>query len=170
MNTLKKMFLGTAIGSILAFGTALAGANGPAAWAYAPSLVGTWQFVMTVRNNAPDCTTAEAIGFGPNPFPALVSFHEGGTMNEFASRSSPAVRSTGFGSWKQTGAFRYKARHTFMEFDVNGLLWRTMVIESNIHLAKTGKTYDGISRLELTDVSGNAVNFCATVDAVRFTP
>ena len=91
-------------------------------------------------------------------------------MNEFASRTSPAIRSTGFGSWKQTGRYRYQARHTFMEFDANGALWRTMVIQSNIRLTKDGNAYDGVNRLELTDVSGNVVNFCATVEGSRFTP
>jgi hypothetical protein len=170
MKTVKRMFLGTLIGSCLVLGSALAGSESPSTWHYAPSLVGTWQFEMTVRNNAPDCTTSEPIAFGPNPFPALISYHEGGTLNEFASRTSPAVRSTGFGSWKQTGSNRYKERHTFMEFDPNGLLWRTMVIESNIRLSKNGNAYDAVMRLELTDISGNVVNFCATAEAVRFKP
>jgi hypothetical protein len=170
MKTVIRMFLGTAIGSVLALGSALAGSNDSSAWHNEPSLVGTWQFVMTVRADAPDCTTAEPIAFGPNPFPALASFHEGGTMSEFASRTPPSVRSTGFGGWKQTGQYRYRERHTFMEFDPNGLFWRTMVIESNIRLAKKGNSYDAVGRLELTDISGNVVNFCATFEATRFKP
>jgi hypothetical protein len=170
MKILMKVGLGTMLGSVLVLGTALADFDNGNGWHDEPTLVGTWQFEMTVRLNAPDCTTSEPIGFGPNPFPALVSFHEGGTMNEFASRTSPAIRSTGFGSWKQTGRYRYQARHTFMEFDANGALWRTMVIQSNIRLTKDGNAYDGVNRLELTDVSGNVVNFCATVEGSRFTP
>jgi len=170
MNTRNKIVLGTAIGALLVLGTVLAGSAGATGAGFPPSLVGTWQFVMTVRNNVPDCETAEPITFGPNPFPALASFHEGGTMNEYASRSAPSVRSTGFGSWKQTGNYRYKERHTFMEFDPNGLLWRTMVIDSNIRLSKSGNSYDAVGHLELTDISGNVVNFCATFDALRFKP
>ena len=170
MTRLKKLFLGTAIGGLLSLGTALAGDNVSTAWFAQPTLVGTWQFDMTVRFNAPDCSTAEIVPFGPNPFPALISYHEGGTLSEFGSRSPSSVRSTGFGSWKRTGKTQYKARDTFMEFDANGLLWRTMVIDSNIRLDRHGNRYTAVNRLEMTDVSGNAVNFCATVEAVRFDP
>jgi len=169
MNNLKKACLGAVLGSVLALGATAATADGWSPWRDS-GLVGTWQFMMTVRFDQPDCTTAPEIPFGPNPFPGLVSFHEGGTMNEFASRASPAIRTTGFGSWEQTGRTRYKSRHTFMEFDANGALWRTMVINSNIHLANGADHYDAIARLELTDISGNVLNFCATIDAARFTP
>ena len=127
MNTRNKIVLGTAIGALLVLGTVLAGSAGATGAGFPPSLVGTWQFVMTLR-------------------------------------------STGFGSWKQTGNYRYKERHTFMEFDPNGLLWRTMVIESNIRLSKSGNSYDAVGHLELTDISGNVVNFCATFEATRFKP
>jgi len=169
MKNLTRLCLGTAIGSFLVLGTALAGNDGSPSW-HQSSLVGTWQFEMTVRFDQPDCTTAPEIPVGPNPFPALVSFHEGGTMNEYASRTAPSIRTTGFGSWEQTGKYNYKARHTFMEFDVNGALWRTMVVESNIRLARNDDAYDAVARLELTDISGNVLNFCATIDAVRFRP
>ena len=168
MKSLRKIFLGAAIGALLSLGTAVAGDVGVNAWHYQPSLVGNWQFVMTVRFDAPDCTTAEPIPFGPNPFPGLITYHDGGTLNEYASRSPVSVRSTGFGAWKQTGKRSYRARYTFMEFDPNGLLWRTMVVESDIKLNKKSDGYTGVNRLVSTDISGNAVNICATVEGVRF--
>jgi hypothetical protein len=167
MKTLRKILAGVVPGAMLAFGSALA-LDGEVP--EKPSLAGTWEYVMTVRLDAADCTTSEPITFGPNPFPALVSFHEGGTMNEYASRTPPTIRTTAFGSWKQVGKYSYKARHTFMEFDANGLLWRNMVIESKIHLGKHGNKYKGEARLQLTDVSGNVLRFCATTEGVRFTP
>jgi hypothetical protein len=166
MKMLKKMVLGTAGGAILVLGSATAVGGSTTE----PSLTGTWEYVMTVRFDAPDCTTSEPIPFGPNPFPALASFHEGGTMNEYASRTPPSIRTTAFGSWKQVAKYRYKARHTFMEFDPNGLLWRNMIIESKIQLGKHGNNYQGVGRLELTDVSGNVLKFCATMEGVRFKP
>jgi len=169
MNTFRKNLFAITVGVLLAGATALADFAGSSGWRMDSTLVGTWQFEMTVRADASDCTTATPIPFGPNPFPALVSFHEGGTLNEYASRSSPSIRSTGFGSWEQSGRHRYDARYTFMEFDANGLLWRTMVIKSNIRLENNGEQYTAVSRLELTDVSGNVLNFCATANGARFT-
>ncbi len=125
----KRILLGT-IGTLLLCGSA---AGGPEVWipqSHEPTIVGAWQYEMTVRVDAPDCPSSPVIPFGPNPFPGLATFHEGGTLNEYGSRTPPSVRSTGFGSWKQTGKYRYKARRTFQEFDSNGLLARTMVIES----------------------------------------
>jgi hypothetical protein len=170
MKSLKRMTLGTAGGVVLILGYAAVAGGSPAAAPDGPSLAGTWQYEMTVRFDAPDCTSSEPIPFGPNPFPALASFHEGGTMSEYASRTPPTIRTTAFGSWKPVGKYRYKARHTFMEFDPNGLLWRTGVIESKIHLGKHGNNYQAVGRLELTDVSGNVLNFCATMEGVRFKP
>ncbi len=165
---IKRMFLVSS--AAIVCGSAVGGQEGWTPQAHGPTLVGAWQFEMTVRADAPDCTTSPPITFGPNPFPGLATFHEGGTLNEYASRTPPSIRTTGFGSWKQTGKFRYKARRTFLEFDPNGLLWRTMVTESRMHLAKNGNRFTDVSRLELTDVSGNVLKLCATVEAVRFTP
>lgn len=168
MKTLRRVLLGTALGAALALGSAQAGSDVSTASWDALSLVGTWQFVMTVRFDSEDCATSDPIPFGPNPFPGLVSFHEGGTLSEYASRSPPGVRTTGFGSWKRTGLYRYKARHTFMEFDANGALARTMVIEQNLNLSKKGSAYTSVGRLELTDVKGTVTNFCTTIEGVRF--
>lgn len=170
MKTTRNRCLGTAAGAALVLASASAALAGSTISADEPSLVGTWQYEMTVRLDSPDCATSEPIDFGPNPFPALASFHAGGTMNDYASRTPPTIRTTSFGSWKQVGTYRYKARHTFMEFDANGLLWRNMVIESKIHLGKYGSQYKAEGRLELTDVSGNVLKFCATMEGVRFEP
>ncbi len=168
-NSLKKI-AGTGLGLVLALGPVWVGAESAGSDTDDSSLVGTWQLEMTVRLDAADCTTADLVPFPPNPFPGLISFHEGGTLSEFASRSPPSVRSPGFGSWKKVGKYRYKLRRTFMEFDANGLLWRTMVIESQIQLGKYGNKYKDVSRLEMTDVSGNVLKFCATSEGVRFKP
>ena len=166
MKTLRKTGLAAALGVLLSLGAAMAGNND---WHYDRSLDGTWQFVMTVRFDAPDCTTAPVIPFGPNPFPGLISYHEGGTLNEFASRSSPSIRSTGFGAWERTGKNKYVARYTFMEFDAEGALWRTMVIRSEIKLDRKGENYTAVNRLELTDHnSGSVMKICGTVEGARF--
>jgi len=63
-------------------------------------------------------------------------------MTEQGSRSSPAKRSTGFGVWERTGG-------------------------RQLTLAKDGETFEGISRFIRTDISGNALNFCATMNGAR---
>lgn len=134
------------------------------------SLVGAWQVETTVRRNAADCANADPLPpLAPNPFPSFSTFHFGGTMNEQGSRSPPARRSPGFGIWKRTGRHDYSYRVMFQSFDVNGLLAATMDIRTQLVLAKDGETFDGISRFVRTDISGNVLNFCATMNGQRIT-
>lgn len=132
------------------------------------SLQGSWLVETTVRVHAEDCTTAAPVpGNAPNPFPAFNSFHQGGTMTEQGSRSSPGRRSTGFGVWERTGHRKYAYRLQFHSFDVNGLLTATMDIRTQLKLARDGETFEGVSRFVRTDISGNALNFCATMTGER---
>lgn len=132
------------------------------------SLQGSWLVETTVRVHAEDCTTAAPVpGNAPNPFPAFNSFHQGGTMTEQGSRSSPGRRSTGFGVWERTGHRKYAYRLQFHSFDVNGLLTATMDIRTQLKLARDGETFEGVSRFVRTDISGNALKICATMTGER---
>lgn len=132
-----------------------------------PELEGAWQVVVTLRVDAPDCTTAEIVGFPPNPFPSFNTFHRGGTMSEFGTRSPPATRSSGHGVWGRTGYRSFEYHSAFHSFDANGLLTATMDITADLKLARKGNTFEGVSRLVRTDISGNALHFCATLEGVR---
>jgi len=134
----------------------------------APVIVGAWQVEFTVRANATDCTTAPPVPFGPNPFPALNTFHLGGTLSETGSRSPPSMRSPGHGVWEQVGRRTFEARYTFQGFDANGFLATNMDIRSKIVVDAGGDTFSGVSRLSFSDISGNTSPFCATVQGVRF--
>ena len=132
-----------------------------------PQLEGAWQVVVTLRVDAPDCKTAEIVGFGPNPFPSFNTFHRGGTMSEFGTRVPPAARTPGHGVWKRTGERSFVYRSEFFIFDGNGLVAASMDIRSKLRLALTGNRFTGISRLVMTDVSGNEQPFCATLSGER---
>ena len=132
-----------------------------------PQLEGAWQVVVTLRVDAPDCKTAEIVGFGPNPFPSFNTFHRGGTMSEFGTRVPPAARTSGHGVWKRTGDSSFKYRSEFFIFDGNGLVAANMDIRSKLRLSLTGNKFTGISRLVMTEVSGNVQPFCATLSGER---
>ena len=132
-----------------------------------PALEGAWQVEVTLRVDAPDCTIAPVVGVGPNPFPSFNTFHRGGTMSEFGTRAPPATRTSGHGVWKRTGFRTFDYRLLFYSFDVNGLLTATMDIRSDLKLAMNGQTFQGVSRFLRTDISGNALHFCATLSGER---
>ncbi|MDH4255411.1 MAG: hypothetical protein OEX13_12920 [Gammaproteobacteria bacterium] len=130
-------------------------------------LEGAWQVEVTVRVAGPDCATAPPVPFGPNPFPSFNTFHAGGTMSEWGSRAPPATRSSGHGTWERLSAHRYGYRFMFHSFDGNGLLTATMDFSTELELTGTGDTFEGVSRFVRTDLSGNALNFCATMAGQR---
>lgn len=132
------------------------------------TIEGAWEVVTTVRMPAEDCTTSPMVG-GPNPFAAFNTFHEGGTMSEWGSRSPPKNRSSGHGVWERIGHDRYGYRLMFHSFDEDGRLTATMDIRTRIKLSRNGDTFTAVSRFVRTDLGGNVLNFCATMEGVRFT-
>ena len=132
------------------------------------SIVGSWEVEVTVRQNAVDCPNSTPVG-GVNPFPALNTFHEGGTISETGSRSPPSRRSPGHGIWQRTGRNSYAARVRFQSFDANGFLSNNMDRTTNITLSPDGMSFSAISRFRFSDLSGNALLSCATMEGVRIT-
>ena len=158
-----------AVVALLLAGGAVADGGRPDWWPpESPALVGTWQVEVTVRFDAPDCAASPPVPFGPNPFPSLNTFHVGGTMTETGSRSPPSRRSPGHGVWERMGRGSYEARYTFQGFDANGFLSSNMDIRSNITVSADGATFEGVSRLSFSDLSGNVMPFCATLSGTRF--
>jgi hypothetical protein len=169
MKTILMSVCGIAVGVALATAGSSADAsqNDPQPRERA-TIVGAWQVEVTVRFDAPDCTTATPVPFGPNPFPSLNTFHFGGTISETGSRSPPSMRSPGHGVWRHVNGKSYEARYTFQGFDANGFLATNMDIRSDITLAQDGETFAGVSRFQFSDASGNVTPFCATLEGVRF--
>ena len=168
MKTITWLAGSAVLGMALLSGSSLADSEQKDFWRHFDTIVGAWQVEVTVRTDAPDCTAAPAVPFGPNPFPSLNTFHEGGTMSETGSRSPPSMRSPGHGVWKQVGRNRYESRFTFQSFDANGLLAANMEIRSEIKVSRDGSQFAGVGRLTRTDLSGNVFPFCTTIDGARF--
>lgn len=164
MNKFAVLAVSTAASLLLLTGSALAhnDMKGPM-----PTIQGAWQVEVTLRADGPDCTIAPVVGVGFNPFPSFNTFHKGGTMSEFGTRSPPATRTSGHGVWERTGHRTFDYRVLFYSFDANGLLTATMDIRSDLKLAMNGNTFEGVSRFLRTDISGNELRFCATLSGVR---
>jgi len=134
------------------------------------SLQGAWLVETTVRLPAEDCSTAPLLPPpAPNPFPTFNTFHEGGTMSEWGSRSSPARRSSGHGVWERIGRHKYAYRLMFHSFDETGALVATMDWHTTIILSKDGNAFNGIGRFVRTNVDETVpvLNFCATMTGAR---
>ena len=165
MNKLAMLACSSAASLSLLAGSALA--DNYDEWPPRPTLEGAWQVEVTLRADGPDCTIAPIVGVGVNPFQSFNTFHKGGTMAEFGTRSPPATRTPGHGVWQRRGHRTYDYRELFYSFDANGLLTATMDIRTDVKLAMDGNTFGGVSRFLRTDVSGNTLRFCATMSGKR---
>ena len=131
------------------------------------TIEGAWEVQAVARWETEDCTSGEIVPFGPNPFRILQTFNKGGTMNDYAARTGPAERSTGFGTWEKSGKRTFTSHTMALGFDTNGLLSTNIDGRSDITLSDDGYSYSGISRIKLEDLSGNAVTICLTLEGAR---
>jgi hypothetical protein len=158
MNKLATLTCCAAIGLSSHTGMALAGDK-------KPTIEGAWEAVVTLRGDAPDCTTGAIVPEGAgaiNPFTAFFTFQQGGTLSEYGNRASPAHRTPGAGVWRAAGkgkpnAGKYAMRYTFLLFDAgNQIQIGRMDVRADVSLATGGNKWTGVSRLVMTDLSGNA--------------
>jgi hypothetical protein len=166
MNKLSVLASSVMAGSLLVAGPASAASADNSS---RPQLEGLWQVVVTLRVDAPDCSTATVIVDPWNPFPSFNTFHRGGTMSEFGTRSPPASRTSGHGIWKRTGNRSFEFRHVFYSFDANQALAANMDVRSDVTVNRKGNRFEGVARLVRTDLEGKALHFCATLNGERIT-
>lgn len=170
MNKLAMLTCYAALGLPSYTGAALAGEK-------QPTIEGAWEAVVTLRADSSDCTTAAVIpevGLAINPFTAFFTFQQGGTLSEYGTRTSPANRTPGVGVWNPAGkgkseAGKYVVRYTFRLFDGNQMQIARMDVTGDVSLTPGGNKFRGVSRLVMTDLSGNTAPFCATVEGTRIT-
>src|SRR5688572_22623255 len=123
-----------------------------------PNLVGSWNVQVTVR----DCQTGMPIPVIP-VFPALITYHQGGTMQETDLGGPGLVRLPGHGVWERQNGRQYSAAFRFLNFTPGGTFVGTNVIRSSITLSHSGNEYTSTDTLEILDANGNLINSgCAT--------
>ncbi len=125
---------------------------------------GVWVTEVTLRN----CATGEVAPVPIPIFPAINTFHWGGTMSEHGARFSPALRNSGQGIWKRTGPRTFKKRFLFQRFDVNGFFIGMQDVAGTMTLSDDGQSFSTTGAVTLTDASGAVVvRGCATEEGQR---
>jgi hypothetical protein len=123
------------------------------------AIEGVWTKEVTLRN----CATGEVAPV-PNPiFPAINTFHAGGTMSEHGARFSPATRTQGQGIWKRIGRRTFSARALWHTFDASGLFSGTFDVSSIQTVSADGNSITTAATFTITDPTGVVlVRGCAT--------
>jgi hypothetical protein len=165
---MKKQILKTIGGASLAILTLAVSAH---VWVSAqdrsgkePTLVGSWDVLVTAR----DCETGTPIPFIP-VFPALMTYDQGGTMQESDLGGPGIVRLQGHGVWRHQIGREYSAGFRFINFFPDRTFFGTNVVRSSITVSIGGNEYTSTDTLELLDANGNVTGAgCATTVGTRF--
>ena len=129
-----------------------------------PSLKGSWDVRVTAR----DCETGTPIPFIP-VFPAIITYDQGGTMEETDLGGPGLVRLPGHGVWRRQSGRQYSAAFRFLNFSLDRTFVGTNVIRSAITLSHSGNEYTSTDTLEILDANVNVIGRgCSTTAATRF--
>jgi len=128
------------------------------------TIVGVWRMALTTVN----CQTGDVI----RTIPGLWTFHEGGTMSEYASAPglSPAQRGSGHGVWQREPGWQdYSFTFIFYRYDASGAFTGSQRAKIAVKLGASGDEFTATSAIEILDANDN-VTFtgCGTPSGTRF--
>jgi len=128
------------------------------------TIIGVWRMALTTVN----CQTGDVI----RTIPGLWTFHQGGTMSEFASAPglSPALRGSGHGVWQREHGWQdYSLTFIFYRYDASGAFTGSQRAKIALKLGASGDEFTATSAIEILDASDNViVNACGTPTGSRF--
>jgi hypothetical protein len=160
-NTMKQSFLkniGTGAVALLVT-IAFAATSGFAQTKGARALEGSWNSIVTFRN----CQTGEPI----RSFPAMNTFNQGGTMQEYGVGT--ALRGPGHGVWYHQGGRNFYSTFQFFRFDADGSYAGSAIARRQMEVDPSGDHFSSTSTAYFLDVDGNVLmTGCVTEEATRF--
>ena len=127
-------------------------------------LVGSWDVTVTIRS----CQNPDIEFFS---FPAMITYNQGGTMQESDLGSPFLVRLLGHGVWSHQNGRQYSAAFRWLNFNPDRTFAGTGVVRSTISLGRGGDTFTSTDTSVVLDANGNVIpgsEGCATQTATRF--
>ena len=109
------------------------------------SIVGLWNVTLL-------------LGSGPDVFDqGFQQWHAGGTETMVDNAVAPAFGNVCVGVWKQVGARTYKLKHMTFNWDAQGKVAGTFLLEMTVRLDRRGNAYEGTYVTDSFDLSGNVI-------------
>jgi hypothetical protein len=122
-------------------------------------LQGTWEQITTLT----DCAGHPLVSF-----PAMLTFHQGGTMMD-GTTTPPALRTPGQGVWRHTVDSTYAFRFKFFTFNAQNVFTGWTIIEGELTVDAAGNANSGPATVEIYDPNGNLLaTRCAETVGTRF--
>ena len=127
------------------------------------TIIGVWRMALTTV----DCQTGNLV----RTIPGLWTFHEGGTMSEYASAPglSPALRGSGHGVWQREHSSQdYSLAFIFYRYDASGVFAGSQRARIALKLGASGDEFTATSAIEILDANDNVVfTACGTPTGTR---
>jgi hypothetical protein len=121
----------------------------------AREIQGTW----VLRVSTHDCQTGAPL----TNFQSLLAFAQGGTLTNVTTGSSPALRSTGLGTWEKAGDHTFTAVTAAFLFSPAGVWTATQRIANTFEIGDQDEV-TGTTDVQFFDTNGNLISTaCATV-------
>jgi hypothetical protein len=122
----------------------------------AKEIQGAW----VLQVGAHDCQTGDPTG----TFQSLVTFAQGGTLTNVTTGGSPALRTTGLGTWEKAGGHEFRAVTVAFLFSPAGAWTATQRLESTFEIGRDPDELTGTTEANFFNTNGNlTATLCATV-------
>ena len=122
------------------------------------------QGAWILQVSAYDCQTGSSV----SNFQSLVTFAQGGTLTNVTTGGSPALRTTGLGTWEKTGGREFTAVTVALLFTPAGTWAATQRLENTFEISSNPDELTGTTEAHFLDTNGNlTATVCATVAGRR---
>jgi hypothetical protein len=122
----------------------------------AKGIQGAW----VLQVSAHDCQTGAPV----SNFQSLVTFAQGGTLINVTTGGSPALRTTGLGTWEKTGGHEFTAVTMVFLFSPAGVWTATQRLTNTFEIGSNPDELTGTTEANFFDTNGNlTATACATV-------
>jgi hypothetical protein len=122
----------------------------------AKGIQGAW----VLQVSAHDCQTGAPV----SNFQSLVTFAQGGTLINVTTGGSPALRTTGLGTWEKTGGHEFTAVTMVFLFSPAGVWTATQRLANTFEIGSNPDELTGTTEANFFDTNGNlTATACATV-------
>jgi hypothetical protein len=126
-----------------------------------PTLVGSWNVQVTLR----DCQSGTPFV----SFPAMMTYNQGGTIQQTAPPEPGAVFLPGHGVWSHQTGGGYSGAFQFFSINPNGTVATRTIVRSAISLGRDGNSYASTDTAETLNANGDLLfRACSTSTATRF--
>ena len=122
----------------------------------AKQIQGAW----ILQVSAYDCQT----GAPERNFQSIVTFAQGGTLTNVTTGGSPALRTTGLGTWERASGHEFTAVTVALLFSPTGAWTATQRLTNTFEIGSNPDELTGTTEANFFDTNGNlTATVCATV-------